>query len=130
MATHRLRAEAETAALGSVPPLQQAAQARLLDLIPPHGGRVTDLSYAMRISKQGLGQLVTQLAGLGYVDLSPDPADKRAKLIYRTPLGDRVQRAMRSIIAEVEQRWRDEIGAERYAMFRDVLRELVNRSGR
>lgn len=124
MAIRRLRAEAEAAGLGSVPALQ-AAQARLLDLIPPHGGRVTDLASAMRISKQGLGQVAKQLAAGGYVVLSPDPADKRAKLVCRTPLGDQVRQATRTIIAEVEQQWGREIGAERYATFRSVLRYLV-----
>lgn len=82
----------------------------------------------MRISKQGLGQVTTRLAESGYVDVSPDPADKRAKLVRRTPLGDRVRRAMRTTIAEVEQRWCHEVGADRYATFRHVLRELVNAS--
>lgn len=126
MATRRLRAEveAEPIALGPTPQLQ-AAQARLLDLIPPHGGRVTDLAFAMRISKQGLGQVATQLAERGYVDVSPDPADNRAKLVRRTPLGDRIRQAMRTAIADVEQRWCSQVGTERYATFHDVLRELV-----
>lgn len=125
MTTRRLRAETQAADPGTVASLQ-AAQARLLDLIPAGGGRVTDLASAMRISKQGLGQLTTQLADLGYVDVSPDPADKRAKLVRRTPLGERVRQAMHATIAEVEQRWCHEVGADRYATFRTVLREIVN----
>ena len=83
MTTRRLRAEAENAA-AATPPLQ-AAQARLLDLIPSGGGRLTDLALKMRISKQGLGQLATSLAQAELVEILPDPADKRAKIIRRTP---------------------------------------------
>ena len=122
VATRRLRSEAE----GAVTALPlQAAQARLLDLIPPDGGRVTDLAQRMQVSKQALGQLAAQLTASGYVGISPDPADKRAKLIRRTPAGDSTCQAMRNAIAAVEDRWRDDVGAERYATFRAVLQALV-----
>jgi len=118
-----MRAEAEAEAEPLVP--LQAAQARLLDLIPPQGGRVTDLARLVRVSKQGLGHLVMQLAQRGYVELTVQPADKRAKLIRRTATGDDLQRAMRASLAVVEERWSAEVGADRYAIFRDVLSELV-----
>jgi len=124
MATRRLRAEAEAGPPEAVAPLR-AAQARLLDLIPPPGGRVTDLARQMHISKQGLGQLTSQLANLGLVEVTNDPADKRAKLVRRTPTGNRTQRAMRRTIAAVEDRWADQIGHDRYATFRSALQQLV-----
>jgi len=120
MATRRLRAEAENVA-ATTPPLQ-AAQARLLDLIPSGGGRLTDLALAMRISKQGLGQLASSLAVAGLVHIAADPVDKRAKLIRRTPQGDDVKQVMLSAIEEVERRCRLAVGDERYTTFLDVLR--------
>ena len=120
MATRRLRAEAESAAAAA--PSLQAAQARLLDVIPRDGGRLTDLALAMRISKQGLGQLATSLAHEGLVDVLPDPVDKRAKIIRRTARGDDVMRVMRSAIEDVEERCRAEVGNEQYETFLDVLR--------
>jgi len=120
MATRRLRAEAENAA-AAAPPLQ-AAQARLLDVIPREGGRLTDLALAMRISKQGLGQLAASLAHDGLVEMWPDPIDKRAKIIRRTAQGDDVVRMMRSAIDDVEKRCRAEVGNEQYETFLDVLR--------
>lgn len=124
MATRRLRAEAEADPSEAVPPLP-AAQARLLDLIPPHGGRVTDLAREMHISKQGLGQLTTQLADLGLVEVTTDPADRRAKLVRRTPDGDRTQHTMRRTIGALEDRWAEEVGHDRYATLRSALRQLV-----
>lgn len=101
------------------------AQARILDVIPAPGCRIADLTGELRISKQGLGQLVAQLVAGGYLESVADPADGRAKLVRRTARGDEVVRTIRTLLARVEARWRREIGAERYAVFREVLSELV-----
>ena len=103
-----------------------AAHFRLLDQLPPEGIRVTDLAARTRITKQALGQLVGQLAGRGFVETVPDPDDRRAKLVRCTPPGARATRRARQIIAAVEDQWRDQVGAERYAVFREVLAELVD----
>lgn len=120
MTTRRLRAQAE-AVTATTPPLQ-AAQARLLDLIPSGGGRLTDLALAMRISKQGLGQLATSLSVGGLVEIAPDPVDKRAKLIRRTRQGDDVRQATLSAIDAVERRCRETVGDDKYETFLSVLR--------
>jgi len=123
LATRRVRAEAEARARTFQP--LRASEARLLDLIPATGGRATDLALQLRISKQGLGQIVAQLVSAGYVEVLPDPADKRARLVLRTTTGDYFRKEVRSLLAEVEDRWRDEVGADRYATFRAVLHELA-----
>jgi DNA-binding MarR family transcriptional regulator len=120
----RLRAEA-TAAVDDPDALElTASQFRLLDQLPPEGARVTDIALRDRITKQALGQLAGQLADRGYVEIVPDPADGRARVIRRTTRGDRVRQAARAAMTLVEARWRDEVGEDRYAIFRDVLREL------
>jgi DNA-binding MarR family transcriptional regulator len=81
----------------------------------------------MRITKQALGQLATQLANRGYVETLADPSDRRAKLIRCTPLGEGVRRAVHATVAAVEDRWRTEVGADRYAVFREVLAEIGRR---
>jgi DNA-binding MarR family transcriptional regulator len=123
-ANRRLRHDAGRPA--SLPDLNPA-QARILDVIPTGGCRIVDLSGELRVSKQGLGQLVNQLAAGGYVAVSDDPGDRRAKIVQRTPAGDDVVRGVRDLLAAVEDRWRDDIGAGRYAVFRSVLEELVGR---
>ena len=40
--------------------------------------------------------------------------------------GELAQQVMRQRIAEVEGRWRSEVGADRYATFRQVLLELTS----
>jgi DNA-binding MarR family transcriptional regulator len=128
MATRRFRAEAEELARSEAAPLA-AAQARMLDLVPADGARVTDLANAMRISKQGIGQLVSQLVSLGLVEVVQDPTDRRAKRITRTPAGDRIHELARVVIDEVEQRWSAQVGQQRYRELREVLSELVGSAG-
>ena len=123
-ATQRLRAEAEAAAPPGFERLQ-AAQARLLDLIPAGGARVTDLARLMGVSKQALGQLVAHLAASGHVRIGPDSADARARVVHRTRAGDDLREAMRAAIAGVEQRWSDEVGRQRLSVVREVLAEIV-----
>lgn len=125
-ANRRLRADAPRPP--ELPDLNPA-QARILDVIPAGGCRIVDLSDELRVSKQGLGQLVTQLAAGGFVVLVSDPADGRAKIVRRTPVGDDVVLGVRDLLARVEDSWRDEVGAERYGVFRSVLADLVARAG-
>jgi len=125
-ANRRLRADAGRPA--SLPDLNPA-QARILDVIPDGGCRIVDLSGELRVSKQGLGQLVGQLAAGGFVVVANDAGDRRAKIVRRTAAGDEVVRAIRALLAEVEARWRAEVGPERYAVFRAVLADLVAGAG-
>lgn len=101
-----------------------AAHFRLLDRLPPDGARVSDLAAALGITKQALGQLAQQLADRGYVETIDDPRDRRARLVRSTPQGISTVRRAREVMACVERRWRAEVGADRYAVFRAVLGEL------
>lgn len=123
LATRRVRAEAE-ARTRTFAPLR-ASEARLLDLIPEAGGRATELAEQLNISKQGLGQIVAKLVAEGYVEVRPNPDDKRARLIRRTPRGEHFRREVRSLLSDIEDRWGEQVGADRYATFRAVLHELA-----
>ncbi len=118
----RLRSEA-------VPPADftelSVAQVRLLDVIPADGCRIVDLSAELRVSSQGLGQLVKHLEREGYLSLAPDPTDRRAKLLHRTAAGDKVVAQVAALLDSVEQTWRAEIGPTRFDTFREVLAELA-----
>jgi DNA-binding MarR family transcriptional regulator len=60
------------------------------------------------------------------VEVFQDPADRRARLVRCTPRGEEVRRVARTVVAAVEDTWRAQVGEDRYAIFRDVLRELVD----
>jgi DNA-binding MarR family transcriptional regulator len=90
----------------------------------PHGVRLTDISERARITKQSVGEIVTNLEELGYVERIPDPEDKRAKLVRLTPLGQEVQAAARTTFAEIEAEWGERIGKKKLAALRAALEEL------
>lgn len=90
----------------------------------PHGVRLTDIADRARITKQSVGEIVTNLEELGYVERIPDPADRRAKLVRLTPLGREVQRAARATFAEIEDEWGERIGTKKVAALRAALEEL------
>lgn len=98
---------------------------RLLEAIPSSGITSTDLAPVLGMTKQAVGQFVTQLVGTGHVVVSEDRDDRRRRLVGRTPLGDRTVAQLRDQMNRLEQRWARAIGPERYRRFRAVLEELA-----
>ena len=90
----------------------------------PHGVRLTDIAERSRITKQSVGEIVTDLESLGYVERIPDPEDKRAKLVRLTRRGQEVQAAARATFAEIEAEWGERIGKKKVADLRAALEEL------
>ena len=97
---------------------------RLLSNVSRGGISVTDLAQALRMSKQACGQFVTQLEAAGHLAIRADATDRRVRLVFRTPLGDRTLRAVNARIRRIERAWARRVGADRYATFREVLEEL------
>lgn len=97
---------------------------RILDLIADDGTRPSALAEGATISKQAVGQRIRDLAQRGWVVLRPDPTDGRALLVHRTEEGAEIRRQVRQAIGALEAEWADSVGAERYAVFREVLDEL------
>ncbi|HVL84100.1 MAG TPA: MarR family transcriptional regulator [Pseudonocardia sp.] len=97
---------------------------RLLWNVPAEGIRITDLARRLRMTKQAGGQFVTFLEGTGHVRTVRDPQDRRARVVLRTPRGDRTVAAVDARIRRIEREWAQRVGPQRYAQFRAVLAEL------
>ena len=97
----------------------------LLGYLDDGGARLTDLAEVLGQPKQYVGRLVDELEALGYVERRRDPADGRSKRIVPTRRGHDEQRQADRILAEIEARHAARIGADEYAMFRRLLRELA-----
>ncbi len=89
------------------------------------GMRLTDLAVLGGMTKQSIGEIVDDLAELGYVERIPDPDDRRAKLIRLTAKGEEAQRTGFGLFAKLEQRWAGRYGAERLAQTRELLEEIA-----
>lgn len=102
----------------------RGSHGRILHLLGPAGTRPSQLAEGW-ISKQAVGMRVQELVRMGLVVVEPDPADRRASLVRRTPEGDGVRDRTLAVAHDIERQLRDEIGAERYDAFRLVLDELA-----
>jgi DNA-binding MarR family transcriptional regulator len=96
----------------------------VLAYLDAEGSRATDLARQSGQHKQVVGKLIDELEALGYVERRPDPSDRRAKLIVPTTRGlDQMERSD-TIVAGIEERAAAAVGAEAYAAFKDLLREV------
>jgi DNA-binding MarR family transcriptional regulator len=89
------------------------------------GMRLTELASYAGITKQSAGEMVDDLVGLGYVERIADPADKRAKLICLTERGREAQRVGFGLFTEIEQRWAEHFGVERFEQLRELLEQIA-----
>ena len=76
------------------------------------GSRLTDLAQSAGMSKQAMGDLVTQCEAWGIVIRGPDPQDARARLVRFTPTGLVWLQAFKDAVAQAEAEFRSEVGAE------------------
>ena len=120
--TERLRGEFAAQDMGGLRPLHA------LLLVPLLGGgrHASDLAETLGVSRQAVAQVVTRLERGGYLTRITDPGDARAKLVCLTPRGRAALRTMRATALSVEDEWRQRLGAERLAGFRDTLLTLLS----
>ncbi len=89
------------------------------------GIRATELSRLSGQHKQVIGTLIDELEGLGYVERTPDPADRRAKLVCPTERGRAQMAAADKIMAAIQDRHARRLGRENYAAFKAAFIDVV-----
>jgi len=97
---------------------------RVLSAVPEGGCTVTALAAQVGMTKQGCGQFVTTMVATGHLAESRAGADRRLRLVTRTPDADAVLVRSAALMASLEDEWRAAVGPRRYATFRSVLEEL------
>jgi DNA-binding MarR family transcriptional regulator len=91
---------------------------RNLDL---KGTRVSELARRAGMTKQAMGELVSQCAALRLVVTSADPSDKRARIVRFTPEGLRWLDAFRQAVDQAEGEMREEVGTRSMDVLRGAL---------
>ena len=94
-----------------------------------HGSRLTELAASAGLTKQAVGEAVTELERLGYVTRVPDPMDGRAKIIKLTDRGLDAVIKGRRIFAEIESEWAEQIGPELMASVREAAVRIAALEG-
>ena len=124
-ATARVNAEAGR-------PVFSGAIANLLPHITFEGVRIGALADKLGITKQAVSKTIAEMAAEGVVELVPDPADARGKLVRFTARGaDAIQHGL-GVLAGLERELADEIGERTMKALHDALvaidRALVSRT--
>ncbi|MEU8421434.1 MarR family transcriptional regulator [Micromonospora sp. NPDC048835] len=97
----------------------------VLAYLDAEGTRPGELARLAGRNKQTMGAILDELERLGYVRRTPDPADRRAKLIVPTDRGLSFMTASDGFVRLIEQQLADTLGADRYRDFRDALTRAV-----
>ena len=88
------------------------------------GTTVSTLAERAQITKQSMAELVGYLEQHGYVARTPDPDDRRAKLVRLTPAGREVVEIALGLVPEAERHVAETIGADRLEALRADLRAI------
>ena len=76
------------------------------------GSRLTELAERAGMTKQAMGDLVTQCEAWGLVVREPDPTDARARQVRFTESGLAWLNAFRAAVQQAEAEFRAEVGEE------------------
>ena len=104
---------------------QKPSHSAVFAQIRPEGSRLTDLARGANISPQAMGELVDELEDLGYVERTPDPSDRRAKLIMLTPRGHQCIEAGIATIQGIENQLDEILGQRGHATLRKLLAKVL-----
>ncbi|MBF4769036.1 winged helix-turn-helix transcriptional regulator [Nocardioides agariphilus] len=85
------------------------------------GQRAVDMAASMGITRQSMGEIVREMVQLDILEMVPDPADRRAKLVTFSAHGLEVAAAGFRHIGALERRFAEEFGAADYETARRVL---------
>src|SRR4051794_10862566 len=101
------------------------AHIALLPHLDEDGTRVTVLAERAGMTKQGMGQLVSDLERQGFLERMADPDDGRAQLVRFTPAGDELLSDAVAVTRELEAEYAAILGEARLIALRESLRDLV-----
>ena len=107
-------------------PELRPAHACVFGTIGPDGDRLTSLADRAGMTKQAVGEVVSELERLGYVKRVPDPRDRRAKTIRLTERGLEAWVFGHALIAEIQERWSKRYGKQRVDDLMELLVEIVD----
>lgn len=128
LAWERVRERIDTAVLAAGYDDVNPAHLALFRYDGPDGQRPSRIADQMRITKQSLNDLLRHLEHTGYVELVPDPADSRARLVRLTPRGRQLYSVICMHARNAEQQMLDAIGKGPFEQFRQTLLAINDES--
>jgi DNA-binding MarR family transcriptional regulator len=107
-------------------PEVRASHNAVFATLEAEGSHVSDMAARAGITKQSVAAIVRDLEAAGLVTVSPDPADRRAKLVRYTDRGWQCARGGRAYLREVEEAMSELLGRDGLAELRASLVAVAN----
>jgi DNA-binding MarR family transcriptional regulator len=104
---------------------QRPAHNAVFANVPPEGIRLTELAQRAGMSKQAMGELVSDLESLGYLQRRADPQDGRAKLIELTERGWSAVALALEAFKHIENDFARKVGRQEMRNLRTTIARLV-----
>ncbi len=105
--------------------LSMAIGSNLLRVVDDTGVPLRDLPRLTGVSKESIAVAASFLGKRGLVQVGPDPAAGRVKVIRLTGDGARLRGRFEAAVGATEERWRTRFGADRVGALRASLEPLV-----
>ena len=106
-------------------PEVRSAHGAVFQYLDDTGTTVSALAERAQITKQAMAELVLHLENHGYVTRTPDPGDRRAKLVIPTERGREVVAIAQDLVPDVERRLSQLLGAQRVQALRSDLETIL-----
>lgn len=106
------------------PEIKQAHNA-VFSMLTTSGARAADMAARAGMTRQSMGEVIRDLVALGILEMVPDPADGRAKIVKYTEQGLAFARRGYQHIIDLEAKFAAEFGEKEYATVREVLSRVV-----
>jgi DNA-binding MarR family transcriptional regulator len=103
----------------------RAAHAPVFMVIDADGTRITDLAARTHMTKQAVGELVRYLARCGYLEITTDAADRRARVVTLTDRGWSAIDTGEQVIDGFDHWLSDAIGDVAVGQLRDALTRIT-----
>jgi DNA-binding MarR family transcriptional regulator len=105
-------------------PEVRSAHSAVFQYLDDSGTTVSVLAERAQMTKQAMAELVQHLENHGYVSRTPDPRDRRAKLVVPTDRGREVLAIAQDLVPELEERLGRLLGAGRVRSLRTDLETI------
>jgi DNA-binding MarR family transcriptional regulator len=101
------------------------AHGNVFQFIGKNGARITTMAEKAQMTKQSMSYLVEYLEDRGYVERKQDPNDKRAVIFCMTAKGWRATKVAEQSIQDLQNEWREKLGAKKFDTLVNSLEELT-----
>jgi DNA-binding MarR family transcriptional regulator len=102
----------------------------LLAHLDLEGTSITTLAERAGITKQAMGQLVTELSDKGYIESTPDPTDGRARQVRFLKHGWEFLQDAYHVKREIEAEYAAILGEAELEQLRTLLQTLINHAAK